>query len=123
MRVEAPENRTKRPMDEQGRRLLYGSGGRRTGPVISGPVMGPLTIRPSCVISISLGVSERLPRSLRKALSFRAHCGRPIESLGALISAQQRGEHPNLESNDESILRGRRSPFLLAPLRSSSNSR
>lgn len=72
-----------------------------------------LTIRPSCVISISLGVSERPPRSLQKALSFCARRRRSIESLGALISAQQRGRHLNLESDDESILRGRESPFLL----------
>lgn len=73
-----------------------------------------LTIRPSCVISISLGVSsERPSHSLQKALSFCARRRRSIESLGALISARQRGGHLNLESDDESILRGGEFPFLL----------
>lgn len=101
-------------MDEQGRRLLYGSDGRgRLRPCNFRPRNGAssLTIRPSCVISIFLCVSERPLRSLQKALSFCAHRGHSIESLGVLISARQRGGHLNLESNDESILCEVKNPY------------
>jgi len=72
--------------------LLYESGsvGGPTGPVISGPVMGPpsLTIRPSCVISIlllRLGASCSLERRFPARIAAFAL---DRISLGALISAR-----------------------------------
>lgn len=71
----APENRTKRPMGEQGRRLFYGSGGRGTGPVISGPVMGPPVSQldlPASSLSPSASRSVLLARCKRHSPSVRA---------------------------------------------------
>lgn len=87
-------------MGEQGRGLLYGSGSQGTGPVISGPVMGPpvsqldlpaSSLSSSASRSILLARKERAREEERQREKERGTfllCAsrHSIESSGALIS-------------------------------------